>query len=130
MYVQCVVEGLLGLDPLAHAHQLSIRQSLPPHWPSLALRNVELGEHRLDIRATTNGCEIHHRAGLDTLHLRYGIRKTKIGACQPDGAGATPVSLEAVRDGTLLCFDLPPTASVAISITDDRATVVFSERKQ
>ncbi|MBA3944389.1 MAG: amylo-alpha-1,6-glucosidase [Herpetosiphonaceae bacterium] len=123
MYVQCVVEGFLGLDPLAHAHQLTIRQSLPPDWPSLALRNVQIGKHRLDIRATTAGCEIHHRAGQHPLHLRYGIRSTNLASYQPVGAATTPVSLETVHDGTLLCFDLRSASSVSISITGDQATL-------
>ena len=127
IYVQCVVEGFLGLDPLAHAHAAHIFAS---HYRatgrSLALRNVEIGEHRLDIQAVAGGCTLHHVGGPQPLRLRYGIHGIAVTSVEPVKDGAAErrdLRLEQAGATTFVCFDLIVGDHTSIAIKDDRATL-------
>lgn len=81
LYAQGIIEGLLGLNPLAHLHQLSITPCLPAGWPRARLSAVSVGAHTLTVEIWPDGLDIQHIAGPEPLELRYRV---------PDGA----VSLE------------------------------------
>lgn len=127
-YVQCVVEGLLGLDPLAHAHQLTIRPALPQEWETVTLRGLWVGEHQLDITATHTCCRITHVAGSTPINLRYGVRGISVAAVQ-NGNTHAPVALETTPDGDVLSFAVAPTGTVFITHEHDHARVEFADRQ-
>jgi len=73
LYIQGLLEGLLGLRPLAHVDRLAIAPRLPPAWPAVGLRNLALGEHLVDLRLTQTSCAITHVRGESPLDLRYRV---------------------------------------------------------
>jgi hypothetical protein len=73
LYVQGLLEGLLGLRPLAHIDRLAIAPRLPPAWPAVGLRNLALGGHLVDLRLTQTSCAVTHVRGESPLDLRYRV---------------------------------------------------------
>lgn len=73
LYIQGLVEGVLGLQPLAHLHQLTLDPRLPPHWPHAALTGLLVGAHRLSIRLAQTGLELQHYSGPAALDLHYRL---------------------------------------------------------
>jgi hypothetical protein len=71
LYMQGIVEGLLGISPLAHRHELSVAPRLPAGWPEVRLGGLPLGAHRLDLVARPGSLEVWHAAGPAPLTVRY-----------------------------------------------------------
>ena len=92
LYLQGMIEGLLGLQPLAHRHRLVIEPQLPAGWPSVQLSELAVGVHTLTLRIAHDGIELQHQAGPAPLDLRYrlpaGITLAGAGELCSDGAGA------------------------------------------
>lgn len=73
LYAQGMIEGLLGLNPLAHVHRLSIAPCLPAAWPGVRLSAVEVGAHTVTVDLQPDGLEVQHIAGPEPLDLRYRL---------------------------------------------------------
>lgn len=71
LFLQGVTEGICGLDPQAHRHELTIEPHLPSAWKSAALYGLRVGDHTLDLRIALQEVEIHHLKGDTDLHIRY-----------------------------------------------------------
>ncbi|MFO7169103.1 MAG: glycosyl hydrolase family 65 protein [Chloroflexota bacterium] len=71
LYMQGIVEGLLGVSPLAHRHEVTVAPQLPDGWNEVHLRGLPVGEHRLDLRARPDSLEVRHVAGSVPLTVRY-----------------------------------------------------------
>jgi hypothetical protein len=73
LYIQGIMEGLLGLRPLAHMHRLAISPRLPSAWPVVRMREMEVGAHVLNLEMTPASLEVHHVGGPELLDLRYSL---------------------------------------------------------
>ena len=73
LYLQGVIEGLLGLQPLAHLHRLAISPRLPASWPWVRVNRLMVGEHTLTLRATPASLEMQHDSGPEPLDVRYHV---------------------------------------------------------
>jgi hypothetical protein len=73
LYLQGAIEGLLGLQPLAHLHRLSISPRLPASWPYVRLSAVPVGAHMVTVHATPASLEVLHLSGPEPLDLRYHL---------------------------------------------------------
>lgn len=71
LYMQALAEGLFGVSPLAHRHEVSVAPRLPPGWPAASLRGLQVGAHRLDLRVTPEALELWHAEGPQPLTVRY-----------------------------------------------------------
>lgn len=73
LYLQGIVEGLLGLEPQAYAHRLRLRPRLPTEWPSATLRNVHVGEHVVTVEVSREHVTITHTAGPQPLEIEVVV---------------------------------------------------------
>ncbi|MBN4081381.1 hypothetical protein JYT44_03350, partial [Caldithrix abyssi] len=48
MVSQPILEGMLGLEPNAVEHKVSLSPSLPAHWDSFTVNHMKIGEHDLN----------------------------------------------------------------------------------
>jgi hypothetical protein len=73
LYLQGVLEGLLGLQPLAHLHRLVISPRLPASWPAVELKALPVGGHMVSLRVTPASLELQHSSGPEALDMRYRL---------------------------------------------------------
>lgn len=73
LYVQGIIEGLLGLHPLAHLHRLAVDPKLPTGWPSAQLSEVAVGAHTVTVQAAPGRLDLLHIGGPEPLDLRYRV---------------------------------------------------------
>jgi hypothetical protein len=71
LYVQAIIEGLLGISPLAHEHRVAIAPRMPHDAPPIALRGLQIGAHRLDIDMSTTRVDLRHTAGPQPLTIDF-----------------------------------------------------------
>jgi glycogen debranching enzyme len=55
MFLSGITEGIFGLEPLAHQHQLVLSPQLPKEWEFARLEGVEIGAHTIDIALDREG---------------------------------------------------------------------------
>lgn len=72
LYLQCLIEGLLGLDPDAPAHRLAISPALPEGMGPLTLRGLAVGHHRLTLTIAAGTLRLEHHDGPQPLTVVYG----------------------------------------------------------
>src|SRR5205085_12135193 len=97
LYLQGVLEGLLGLQPLAHLHRLSISPRLPANWPFVRMNALAVGAHTLNLHITPASLEVLHSSGPEVLELRYRLPESA-GALESDVAyGPAP---QVITDAT------------------------------
>jgi hypothetical protein len=129
LYAQGMIEGLLGLDPLAHLHRLSIAPRLPTGWPRARLSAVAVGTHTLSVELWPNGLDIQHISGSEPLELRYRL---------PNDAGpleytipyGTPPELIADEQGRWLRILLAPGQQINTRATAERVIVQAPDRRE
>ncbi len=71
LYLQCVIEGLLGLRPAALAHRLEVQPCMPSDCAPITLRGLGIGAHRLDLEISPQGLYVTHTAGPCPLTIVY-----------------------------------------------------------
>jgi hypothetical protein len=69
LYLQGVVEGMLGLSPAAHRGRIVVQPALPPQLTALAVRGVPIAAQTLDIDVSRESITISHVAGVQPLEL-------------------------------------------------------------
>lgn len=111
LYVQGIVEGLLGVRPLAHEHSVTIRPCLPADWPFARLRRLPVGQHLLDLRVAQDGIEVTHTSGSQPIAVRYRL---------PDSAGPiveADATEERDADGCWISLSIEPGHSGRVTLT-------------
>lgn len=83
LYVQGLVEGLLGIDPLAFEHRVRVRPCLPADWPEVRLRRLAIGAHQVDLLVRQREIQIAHTSGPQSLTVLYWLPED---AAPPDPA--------------------------------------------
>jgi hypothetical protein len=71
LYLQVIFEGLLGLQPDALAHALTITPALPPDHPPVSVRGLRVGAHQVTLTITPGILELDHLAGPQALTVHY-----------------------------------------------------------
>ncbi len=92
IYLQGIIEGLLGLEPRAHEHRLRLHPRLPARWPTARLRDVRIGDHLVTIAVSPAKTVIVHRGGSAPLIVEHevsGIDATDITVRGAPGAAAS-----------------------------------------
>ncbi|GAB4195394.1 MAG: hypothetical protein OHK0022_12100 [Roseiflexaceae bacterium] len=106
LYLQGMLEGLLGLEPLAHRHLLTVSPRLPAGWGRVRLAELALGQHRLTLEQTPQGLELLHLSGPQPLTLRYALPT----AAGPLDTATPPETARLVAEGDrllLVCMVAP-----------------------
>lgn len=71
LYLQTIVEGLLGLDPDAPAHALAVEPCMPEGAPAVHLEGLRIGEHSLNLSISPRALRLEHLHGPQPLAVRY-----------------------------------------------------------
>jgi hypothetical protein len=129
LYIQGMLEGLLGLRPLAHLHRLAIAPRLPGAWPAATLRQLAVGDHVVSLRVTQAGCALQHHSGSAALDLRYQV---------PDGTEQfrshasldQPPRLIDDADGRWAQIELPAGRQVQIRVEPSESVVTIVEASE
>lgn len=112
IYVQGIVEGLLGLDPRAHEHRLRLWPRLPASWPRAGLRNIRIGEHTLTIEVS-HATTITHTRGTAPLIVEHVVAGTvetfdRTSPLSVDGAPAAAAAALPDEGGTVIRYTIEP----------------------
>lgn len=71
LYLQAILEGLLGLDPDAPAHSLAVDPVMPEYLGPVAVRGLTVGQHRLNLTIAPGALRLEHRDGPRPLTVIY-----------------------------------------------------------
>ena len=69
LYLQGILEGLIGLDPEAYAHRLTITPVLPESWSYATLRRLQIGTHCLNLHITPATATVEHLSGTQPIEI-------------------------------------------------------------
>jgi hypothetical protein len=72
LYLQAIFEGLLGLRPDAAAHAIAVAPCMPAGHEPVALRDLRVGDHQLNLTISPRALELDHVAGPQALIVTYG----------------------------------------------------------
>jgi glycogen debranching enzyme len=120
LFLKGTVEDLMGLDPRADRHEVTVSPRLPSALEFAELINVPIGNHTLDVRAERERTEIRHQSGPAPLIIRYGLVEAGPLTATLDGEPlAVEVKEVARRDVVVVEIALSPGQTVALSWSDD-----------
>jgi len=71
LFLQAIVEGLLGLSPDAPAHALAVDPCMPADAPSVRLEELRVGEHTISLTISPRALRLEHLQGPQPLAVRY-----------------------------------------------------------
>jgi hypothetical protein len=129
LYLQGIFEGLVGLRPLAHQHQLAICPRLPASWPWARLSELMVGEHTLSLRITPSSLEVLHTAGPTNLELLYRLPDAAALAPLADSYGPPPEEV-VDAEGRWLRIALAPGQRALVEATGESVTVRLPDRRE
>jgi len=74
MVLQPAIEGMLGFEPNAMNHSLSLSPKFPANWDSIHVKNIKVGEHKIDFSMNREGNVISYNfqhSGPSSLKLYF-----------------------------------------------------------
>jgi hypothetical protein len=122
LYLQGIIEGILGLDPRAHEHHLHIAPSLPQAWPSVTIRNLRVGAHQLTLDLANDGCVVEHIRGPQPLNVTFQPRGTTVADLQLTEDALQATRMEQVGADTVIRFELDEGQRIRIQLHDGLAS--------
>jgi Bacterial alpha-L-rhamnosidase 6 hairpin glycosidase domain len=129
LYLQGMLEGLVGLRPYAYEHRLALSPRLPVGWPWLRVNELMVGEHRLALYITPSSLDIAHSAGPASLDLRYHLSDDAALAPPVRGYGPPPEEITDA-EGRWLRVVLAPGQRALIEATHDGVRVHVPDRRE
>jgi hypothetical protein len=69
LYIQAIVEGMLGIQPDAPQHTLHIAPCIPIDHHPVTLRGLLVGAHMLDITISAASVHVFHKEGPQSLRI-------------------------------------------------------------
>jgi glycogen debranching enzyme len=129
LYAQGMIEGLLGLHPLAHLHRLSIVPCMPASWPHARLKAVDVGAHTLSLELRPDGLDIQHASGPEPLDLRYRLPAGQAALEHRIAYGAPPELIDDA-EGRWLQIMLAPGQRINVWATAERVIVQAPDRRE
>jgi hypothetical protein len=128
LYLQGILEGLLGLRPLAHRHRLAISPRLPAGWPWARLSGLAVGEHRLTLGIMPSSLDVLHSEGPASIDLLYRLPEDAV-LMPPDVAYGPPPQEICDAEGRWLQIGLAPGQRVLIDATPEGISVRLPDRR-
>lgn len=129
LYLQGIIEGLLGLQPLAHLHRLSISPRLPANWPFVRMNALAVGAHTLSLHITPSSLEVLHSSGPEVLELRYRLPESA-GALESDVTYGPAPQVITDATGRWLHAALAPGQNLLISAAPEAIGVRIPDRRE
>jgi Glycosyl hydrolase family 65, C-terminal domain len=129
LYAQGIIEGMLGLNPLAHQHQLSIAPCLPSGWPRVRLSALAIGAHTLTVEIWPDGLDIQHISGPEPLDLRYRL-PAGVTALEHSIPYGKPPELITNDEGRCLQIMLAPGQRIIARASAERLLVHVPDRRE
>ncbi|MBC8159947.1 MAG: amylo-alpha-1,6-glucosidase [Roseiflexaceae bacterium] len=125
LYIQGLLEGALGLSPLAHRHTLRIRPCLPDAWPTVQLNAITLGEHTLSLIIGQATLDVSHARGNYPLCILFHL---------PEGSGplraSAPFAAREYGDGSERWLELVLEAGKAATVSASASGVDVQDISQ
>ena len=119
LFLKGTVKDLMGLDPHADRHEVTIAPQLPSAWEFAELSSVVIGDHRLDVRAERERAEIRHLSGPAPLTVRYGLIGAGPLTATLDGEPlAVEIRKMAGRDAVVVEIALSPGQTATLAWSD------------
>lgn len=115
LYLQGILEGLLGLEPDAPAHRLRIAPTLPSTWPSVTLHDLRVGVHRLNLQIAPATLQVEHISGPQPIEIEF--RPAGATVATLDDAATIDIRGDAITaDGTtIVALRVGETATVTVA---------------
>ncbi|HEX6287816.1 MAG TPA: glycosyl hydrolase family 65 protein [Herpetosiphonaceae bacterium] len=129
LYLQGWLEGVLGLDPRAHEHRLSIAPVLPEAWPSATVSGLRVGAHLLNITVARSGCTVEHLQGPQAIGISFSPRGTAVAAIETTGYSPSLPARHSTMLGDSLVFEVGVGQQVAVQIDAGRAQIAYGDRR-
>jgi hypothetical protein len=129
LYVQGIIEGLLGLHPLAHLHRLTVDPKLPSGWPAVRLSEVAVGDHLLTMETRVSSLDVQHLRGPEPLDLRYRLL-AGVDVLGHNIGFRTEPRILVDATGRWVQVMLAPGQRVAIDVTPERVEVIVPDRRE
>jgi hypothetical protein len=126
LYVQGMLEGLIGLEPYAHEHHVRIVPMLPASWPLATIKDLRIGAHLLNLTVTHTGYTMDHLSGPQAMQINFKHRGTTVAAISsshPKNARQPSITI----DGGVTC-EVGVGQGVALEINDGTAHLTFIDR--
>ncbi len=76
LLLEGVLSGVAGVRPDALEHRINLDPQLPPTWERLALTDLHIGAHRIDLSIEPAALEIHHHHGDQPLTVSWRQHQT------------------------------------------------------
>lgn len=70
LYMQGIIAGMCGVQPRAHAHELTLTPGVPAHLGVVEVQGISFGAHCVDLAVHAHGMQITHRSGSQSLQVR------------------------------------------------------------
>lgn len=119
LYLQGIVEGVLGLDPRAHEHRLRLHPRVSAAWPSATLRNVRIGQHTLTLEVSRAATTITHDRGPEPLMVEHQVESSYATRINDHGAAAPLATVQAAGHSHAIVCRLDPGRRVSLTFSDD-----------
>jgi hypothetical protein len=120
---------LLGLQPLAHLHRLTISPNLPASWPYVRLKALTVGAHTLTVHISPAGLEVQHLSGPEPLDLRYQLPAGGAALEHTITYGQPPQLLDD-EQGRWLQALLAPGQRLSVNVSAERILVHAPDRRE
>jgi hypothetical protein len=129
LYLQGILEGLMGLDPQALEHRLGITPALPASWPSATVRGLQVGQHQINLTLANDGCTLEHTAGPRALQISFRPRGTAVADIDLVGPARThPHDTAHVSEGGII-FRVEVGQTATVRLTGETAQVAYKDRR-
>lgn len=129
LYLQGIIEGLLGLQPLAHLHRLAISPRLPATWPLVRMTALPVGDHLLSLQITPSDLEVVHTSGPERLEIRYRLPESAGPVLHDVAYGPEPQEITDAA-GRWVQVALMPGQRVLISATPEGIVARLPDRRE
>jgi|HigsolmetaAR201D_1030396.scaffolds.fasta_scaffold01691_6 hypothetical protein len=123
LYLQGLIEGLLGLQPLAHLHQLAIKPSIPKHWPEVHLNGLVIGEHTLAMLFSSSRFVFTHLQGTTPLHLRYWLPQNDVSIAMSTVEPMASPETHAEATGCWVHISVPPGQQARLEFGEQQVSI-------
>jgi hypothetical protein len=128
LYLQGILEGLMGLEPRALDHQLAIAPALPASWPSATVRNLRVGRHAINLTVGNDHCTLEHLDGPEPLRVRFRPRGTSVATSELTGHAQAAMADLHTGDGAV-AYTLGVGQTATLRIEEQIARVQYNDRR-
>lgn len=129
LYLQGMLEGVMGFDPRADEHRLLIAPTLPASWPTAEVRGLTVGSHVLHVTVSKTGCTIEHVSGAQLVRIGFRARGIAVATIESTGPQPGGASTQPQLDGDLVLFDIGVGQKAELQLTGELASIDYVDRR-